>query len=244
VHDGLRGIVYADDSQIVVSLARKRIAEEGERPGVRIKVLRIMDAGSAALERSRIPAAIKRHARRGSSQPTRHPAPRTCLRRRWAASMTNWTDAEHPIAPWDPPGLPPREKIPRPERHVIDAIDALVDEQLAHPEQFRVVHDHRQCDICGGEWHGLPGTGPAQFVVSGPLGAEGYEQIGNGGRPGCPGAYATEQQIDAWRASQHPVGCRFDRHGQCVFAGCANLGRPATAQHHKSTPTIPRSSRR
>jgi hypothetical protein len=89
------------------------------------------------------------------------------------------------------------------------------------------VHDHRQCDICGGEWHGLPGTGPAQFVVSGPLGAEGYEQIGNGGRPGCPGAYATEQQIDAWRASQHPVGCRFDRHGQCVFAGCANLGRPA-----------------
>jgi hypothetical protein len=31
--------------------------------------------------------------------------------------MTNWTEAEYPIAPWDPPGLPPRVMADRCAHH-------------------------------------------------------------------------------------------------------------------------------
>lgn len=38
VCDSLKGVVYADDSQVVSMLPRKRIAELGEQPGARIGI--------------------------------------------------------------------------------------------------------------------------------------------------------------------------------------------------------------
>lgn len=84
------------------------------------------------------------------------------------------------------------------EQDVIDAIDALVDEQMAGGE-----HAHRQraqaagtsdrCALCGGAWHGEPWTG----VDREHLGR--YDQHDHGRAYGCPGANATGPQRIRWR---------------------------------------------
>lgn len=84
------------------------------------------------------------------------------------------------------------------EQDVIDAIDALVDEQMAGGE-----HAHRQraqaagtgdrCALCGGAWHGEPWTG----VDREHLGR--YDQHDHGRVYGCPGANATGPQRIRWR---------------------------------------------
>lgn len=43
-----------------------------------------------------------------------------------------------------------------PEDHVIDAIDALVDEQLTHAQDDYNAPYNEHCPRCDGEWHGLP----------------------------------------------------------------------------------------
>lgn len=69
-----------------------------------------------------------------------------------------------------------------PERRVIDVIDQLVDEQLRQtPDDYEAPYSE-VCELCGYEWHG----------------------VANG--LGCPGAFATEQQLDAWRAWCEKVG--------------------------------------
>lgn len=65
----------------------------------------------------------------------------------------------------------------RPEQNVIDAIDALVDEQLRNPQDNYSALYAERCDLCHKEWHGLPSE-----------------------LTGCPGAYATDQQ-----RGEHPI---------------------------------------
>lgn len=64
-----------------------------------------------------------------------------------------------------------------PEDSVIDAIDALVDEQLAEgPVDDYSVNRYDKCALCRGDWHGL--TDPES---------------------GCPGAYARGYQKRKWQ---------------------------------------------
>jgi hypothetical protein len=89
-----------------------------------------------------------------------------------------------------------------PEQNVLDAIEELVNEQLAHPEDFHTVGDRRACPNCGGSWHGLVGDGPAELVSEGHPGAESYRQVRNGGMPGCPGSTASAKEVRKWRKRQ------------------------------------------
>ena len=69
-----------------------------------------------------------------------------------------------------------------PEQAVIDAIDELVNESLAHgpTDDYNDPFDET-CPVCGGEWHGLPYN----------------EDYG-----GCPGAHAAPEQRAAYQARQ------------------------------------------
>ncbi|SIJ52051.1 Uncharacterised protein [Mycobacteroides abscessus subsp. bolletii] len=97
------------------------------------------------------------------------------------------------------------------EQDVIDAIDALVDEQMAGGE-----HAHRQrakaagtadrCALCGGAWHGEPWTG----VDHEHLGR--YDRHDHGRTIGCPGANATGPQRIRWR-HQRPGANWLERNG-------------------------------
>lgn len=91
-----------------------------------------------------------------------------------------------------------------PEQDVIDAIDALVDEQMAggeiaHRDRARAVNTDR-CKLCGGGWHGEAWTG----IDYAHLGE--YDQHDHGRLVGCPGASATTgpQRIQ-WRWSRSRV---------------------------------------
>lgn len=67
-----------------------------------------------------------------------------------------------------------------PEQAVIDQIDALVNESLAHgPTDDYARPWQERCDTCYGEWHGLPAFG-------------------------CPGAYATPEQHAEYLQSHRP----------------------------------------
>lgn len=67
-----------------------------------------------------------------------------------------------------------------PEQAVIDQIDALVNESLAHgPTDDYERPWQERCDTCYGEWHGLPAFG-------------------------CPGAYATPEQHAEYLQSHRP----------------------------------------
>ena len=46
----------------------------------------------------------------------------------------------------------------------------------------------------------LPGDGHSNTATQGTPGAESYVQRGNGGAKGCPGAFADDDEIAAWRA--------------------------------------------
>lgn len=91
-----------------------------------------------------------------------------------------------------------------PEQDVIDAIDALVDEQMAggevaHRDRARVVNTDR-CSLCGGAWHGETWTG----IDYAHLGE--YDQHDHGRAVGCPGASATTgPQRIRWRWSRSRV---------------------------------------
>jgi hypothetical protein len=89
----------------------------------------------------------------------------------------------------------------RPEQHVLDRIEELVNEQVT---RTRSGYDHNinqeHCPVCGRNWHGLPGDGRFDVIAEGTPGAESYRPAGNGGAKGCPGAFADEDEIAAWRA--------------------------------------------
>ncbi|WP_423488012.1 hypothetical protein [Mycobacteroides sp. PCS013] len=91
-----------------------------------------------------------------------------------------------------------------PEHDVIDAIDALVDEQMvggeiAHRDRARAVNIDR-CSLCGGAWHGEAWTG----IDYAHLGE--YDQHDHGRLVGCPGASATTgPQRIRWRWSRSRV---------------------------------------
>lgn len=91
-----------------------------------------------------------------------------------------------------------------PEQDVIDAIDALVDEQMAggeiaHRDRARIVNTDR-CSLCGGAWHGETWTG----IDYAHLGE--YDQHDHGRLVGCPGASATTgPQRIRWRWSRSRV---------------------------------------
>lgn len=83
------------------------------------------------------------------------------------------------------------------EQDVIDAIDALVDEQMAggehaHLERAQAGTSDR-CALCGGAWHGDRWDG----VDHEHLGE--YDQHHHGRTLGCPGANATGPQRIRWR---------------------------------------------
>lgn len=95
----------------------------------------------------------------------------------------------------------------RPEQEVIDAIDALIDEQLAGGEYAAIEHTEAvvtgvdRCALCGGDWHGSPWAG----VDRDHLGE--YDRHNHGRSVGCPGAFATGPQRIRyrWRKRQRSV---------------------------------------
>jgi hypothetical protein len=72
----------------------------------------------------------------------------------------------------------------KPEQHVLDDIEALVNEELTHtPDDYHRNNErYVKCELCQGLWHGLPAHN------------------------GCPGAYATEEQVAAWVESPTDTG--------------------------------------
>lgn len=97
-----------------------------------------------------------------------------------------------------------------PEASVIDAIDALIDEQLAGGEYAAiertetVVADRDRCKLCSGAWHGSPWTG----VDHDHLGE--YDRHSHGRAMRCPGAFATGPQRIRYRRerARNTEGCR------------------------------------
>lgn len=88
------------------------------------------------------------------------------------------------------------------EQDVIDAIDALVDEQMAggehaHQERAQATGTSDRCTLCHGAWHGDPWTG----VDHEHLGQ--YDQHHHGRTLGCPGANATGPQRIRWRHNRN-----------------------------------------
>lgn len=89
----------------------------------------------------------------------------------------------------------------RPEQHVLDDIEALVNEELTHTRSgYDRNINQEPCPVCGRNWHGLPGDGRFDVIAEGTPGAESYRPAGNGGAKGCPGAFADEDEIAAWHA--------------------------------------------
>jgi hypothetical protein len=68
---------------------------------------------------------------------------------------------------------------------LIDAIDQLVDEQLARGETGYDLGQDR-CELCGGPWHGAPSQSPTE-----------REDLLR--RPRCPGAFADDAQREQWQ---------------------------------------------
>jgi hypothetical protein len=80
-----------------------------------------------------------------------------------------------------------------PEDGVIDVIDQLVNEQL---RQESSGYDHNinqdRCTLCGGDWHGTAVPGDARSVA----------RLDRQRAPGCPGAFASDEQRGQWKARQ------------------------------------------
>jgi hypothetical protein len=110
---------------------------------------------------------------------------------------------------------------------LIDAIDQLVDEQLARGENGGNL-DQDRCELCGGPWHGAP----TDF-------AAGAQDLHH---PGCPGAFANDTQREQWhRDRERNRG--FFRLGRCGLCGGrwhAERGEPARcSQNYRWHPTCP-----
>jgi hypothetical protein len=86
---------------------------------------------------------------------------------------------------------------------LIDAIDRLVDEQLARGELGGDV-DQDRCELCGGPWHGAPtdSTDDAEDLR----------------HPRCPGAFADDTQRDQWQRDRERARAFF-RAGKCPLCG-------------------------
>ena len=71
-----------------------------------------------------------------------------------------------------------------------DAIDQLVNDSLAacHQDSYDKPYSER-CEHCSGSWHGQPRSW--QQSVPGMWTQDSI-------KPGCPGAYATEEQVAKW----------------------------------------------
>lgn len=86
-----------------------------------------------------------------------------------------------------------------PERSVLDAIDALVDEQMAGGEYAAerraevIAGDIDRCALCKGAWHGSPWTGIDHYHLGE------YDRHNHGRSVGCPGAFATGPQRIRYR---------------------------------------------
>jgi hypothetical protein len=85
---------------------------------------------------------------------------------------------------------------------VIDAINQLVDEELARGEPYGDLEQDR-CELCGGPWHGAP----THFSA-------GVEDLSH---PGCPGAFASDTQREQWHRD-HARG-RGSGLGPCPLCG-------------------------
>ncbi|SHS12036.1 Uncharacterised protein [Mycobacteroides abscessus subsp. abscessus] len=87
----------------------------------------------------------------------------------------------------------------KPEQSVLDAIDALVDEQMAGGECAAIERTEAavgaldRCALCRGAWHGSPWTG----IDYEHLGE--YDQHHHGRSLRCPGAFATGPQRIRYR---------------------------------------------
>lgn len=83
--------------------------------------------------------------------------------------------------------MPDKDPGQNPEQPVLDAIDELVNESLSRPitdSYSSPWHDKDgklTCGLCGREWHGLT-------------------------RDSCPGAYATEEQTQAYKDKEVSSG--------------------------------------
>ncbi|SIN33602.1 hypothetical protein [Mycobacteroides abscessus] len=90
-----------------------------------------------------------------------------------------------------------------PEQSVLDAINALVDEQMAGGEYAAerraevIAGDLDRCALCKGAWHGSPWTG----VDHDHLGE--YDRHNHGRALSCPGAFATGPQRIRYRWQHH-----------------------------------------
>ncbi|RIT63998.1 hypothetical protein D2E95_01285 [Mycobacteroides abscessus] len=120
----------------------------------------------------------------------------------------------------------------RPEQEVIDAIDALIDEQLAGGEYAAIEHteavvaDRDRCKLCGGAWHGSPWMG----VDRDHLGE--YDRHNHGRAMRCPGAFATGPQriryrwhkrqrsvMQGWMGRRQDPWQRYYRHPPLLYGG-------------------------
>lgn len=81
----------------------------------------------------------------------------------------------------------------RPEQAVVDEIDRLVNEQMRQRMDDYSRDFTERCEHCGEAWHGLPGTGATDSYDHGL------------GEKGCPGAFADEEEVAAWRAKRYPT---------------------------------------
>jgi len=82
---------------------------------------------------------------------------------------------------------------------LIDAIDRLVDEQLARGELGGDV-DQDRCELCGGPWHGAP-----TYIT---------DETDERHFHGCPGAFASDTQLQQWHRDRERARAAF-RAGRC-----------------------------
>lgn len=140
-----------------------------------------------------------------------------------------------------------------PEQSVLDAIDALVDEQMAGGEIAAerraevIASDIDRCALCKGAWHGTPWTG----VDHDHLGE--YDRHSHGRALSCPGAFATGPQRIRYRwrnrlyrsmrrtmgREQAPLQ-RFYRHLQAVNEFIEALTEGAPGRGGRQSVTHPR----
>lgn len=77
-----------------------------------------------------------------------------------------------------------------PEDDVINSIDQLVTDSLAvGPTDNYCVPYRERCEHCNGPWHGQPATWNPTTLF----------RQDRGIKEGCPGAYATAEQVAEWK---------------------------------------------
>lgn len=111
-----------------------------------------------------------------------------------------------------------------PEQSVLDAIDALVDEQMAGGEYAAerraeaIAGDIDRCALCKGAWHGSPWTG----IDHHHLGE--YDRHSHGRSVGCPGAFATGPQR---------IRYRWHKRQRSAMQGWMGRGQDPLQRHYR-----------